>query len=108
MPAIAAMPRVDTLRTATPRPGLWRQIREDVVCVKARDPAARFTLEIVLTYPGVHAVVWYRLANRLWRSRLRFPGADAVLVRPRGEQHRHPSRAPPSAAASSSTTAPAW
>jgi serine O-acetyltransferase len=55
------------------RPGLWRQIREDVVCVKARDPAARFTLEIVLTYPGVHAVVWYRFANRLWRRRARFP-----------------------------------
>lgn len=73
MPAIAAMPRVDVGRPAAPRPVLWRQIREDITCVKARDPAARFTLEIVLTYPGVHAVVWYRLANRLWRSRLRFP-----------------------------------
>ncbi|MGD0105932.1 MAG: serine O-acetyltransferase [Rhodopila sp.] len=56
----------------TPRAGLWRQICEDVVCVKARDPAARFTAEIVLTYPGVHAVVRYRFANRLWRSGFRF------------------------------------
>jgi serine O-acetyltransferase len=56
----------------TPRLGLWRQIQEDVDCVKARDPAARFTLEIVLTYPGVHAVLWHRVANRLWRGRFRF------------------------------------
>src|SRR5258708_7559605 len=55
-----------------PRLSLWRQIREDVVCVKARDPAARFTLEIILAYPGVHAVLWYRVANRLWRRRCRF------------------------------------
>lgn len=53
-------------------PGLWRLIREDVACVKQRDPAARFTLEIVLTYPGIHAVVCYRIANRLWRAGARF------------------------------------
>lgn len=53
-------------------PGLWRLIREDVACVKQRDPAARFALEILLTYPGVHAVVWYRIANRLWRGGARF------------------------------------
>jgi serine O-acetyltransferase len=40
--------------------------------VKVRDPAARFTLEILITYPGVHAVLWYRVANRLWRRRFRF------------------------------------
>jgi len=50
----------------------WRLVREDIDCVKARDPAARFVVEIILTYPGVHAVLWYRLANRLWRWRLRF------------------------------------
>ncbi|BAF89386.1 serine O-acetyltransferase [Azorhizobium caulinodans ORS 571] len=55
------------------RPGLWRQIREDVACVKSRDPAARGTLEILLTYPGVHAVIWYRLAHRLWRANVKFP-----------------------------------
>lgn len=54
------------------RPGLWRQIREDVACVKSRDPAARATVEIVLTYPGVHAVIWHRLAHRLWRGKAKF------------------------------------
>lgn len=52
---------------------LWTLIREDVACVKARDPAARYAAEVVLTYPGVHAVIFYRLSNRLWKSGLRFP-----------------------------------
>ncbi len=53
-------------------PSLWAMIREDVACVKARDPAARFTAEIVLTYPGVHAIVWHRLAHALWTRGHRF------------------------------------
>ncbi|WP_235867035.1 serine O-acetyltransferase [Roseibium marinum] len=52
---------------------LWSQLGEDIGCVKARDPAARHTYEIVLTYPGVHAVIAHRLANRLWTKGLRFP-----------------------------------
>jgi serine O-acetyltransferase len=60
------------MASALPRIGLWRQLREDIACVKARDPAARFALEVALIYPGVHAVLWHRIAHRLWRSRLRF------------------------------------
>lgn len=52
---------------------LWTVMREDVACVTARDPAARFTLEILLTYPGVHAVIWHRLAHGLWGAGWRFP-----------------------------------
>ncbi len=52
---------------------LWRQIADDVRCVAARDPAAGSQLEIVLTYPGVHAVIWHRFAHRLWRAGLGFP-----------------------------------
>jgi serine O-acetyltransferase len=47
--------------------GLWAQWREDVSCVFARDPAARSVFEVVLTYPGVHAVLWHRINHRLWR-----------------------------------------
>ena len=54
-------------------PGLWRQIIEDIDCVFARDPAARSRIEILLTYPGVHALLWQRIANRLWRWGLKFP-----------------------------------
>jgi serine O-acetyltransferase len=53
-------------------PPFWRLIREDIACVRTRDPAARGRLETLLTYPGVHAVIWHRLANRLWLSEFRF------------------------------------
>src|SRR5512138_671831 len=40
--------------------------------VRRRDPAARSALEIVLTYPGVHAVALHRLSHALWeRARLK-------------------------------------
>jgi serine O-acetyltransferase len=42
-----------------------------IQAAKERDPAARSSLEILLTYAGVHAIGWHRLANRLWRSRLK-------------------------------------
>lgn len=65
----------DTAARTPPRPStsLFAEIAEDVACVRARDPAARFAAEILLTYPGVHAVIWHRLANRLWRAGSRFP-----------------------------------
>ncbi len=54
-------------------PSLVRQLVEDVTCVGGRDPAARSHVEVLLTYPGVHALLWHRLAHRLWGSGLRFP-----------------------------------
>ncbi|MDR3536320.1 MAG: serine O-acetyltransferase [Acetobacteraceae bacterium] len=53
-------------------PGLWASLRGDVGCVRARDPAARHTVEILITYPGVHAVLMHRVAHRLWRRGWRF------------------------------------
>lgn len=44
---------------------MWR-LREDVRAVAARDPAARTTLEIVLTYPGLHAIWMHRISHWLW------------------------------------------
>ncbi len=41
-------------------------IRRDVRAVLERDPAARSTLEVLLCYPGVHALAFHRLAHRLW------------------------------------------
>jgi serine O-acetyltransferase len=54
-------------------PGLWSSIVADVRCVRARDPAARYTAEILITYPGVHAVLMHRVAHRLWKKGWRFP-----------------------------------
>lgn len=47
---------------------LRQQWTEDIRCVFERDPAARSTLEILLTYPGVHALLMHRLCHRLWLS----------------------------------------
>ncbi|MBF0471137.1 MAG: serine O-acetyltransferase [Gammaproteobacteria bacterium] len=49
------------------RPSLRALIGDDIRCVFHRDPAARNRLEVMTTYPGVHAVVLYRLAHRLWQ-----------------------------------------
>jgi serine O-acetyltransferase len=59
--------------TALAAPGLWATLREDLDCVFQRDPAARSTLEVLTTYPGVHAILTHRLSHRLWRAGWRFP-----------------------------------
>jgi serine O-acetyltransferase len=41
---------------------------------KERDPAARNSLEILLTYSGVHAIGWHRLAHSLWQMGLKTLG----------------------------------
>ena len=46
-------------------------MREDIRTARLRDPAARSGLEVFLTSVGLHAVWWYRIANRLWHWRLR-------------------------------------
>jgi serine O-acetyltransferase len=42
------------------------QIREDIREVFARDPAARNWLEVILTYPGLHAIWIHRIAHRFY------------------------------------------
>ncbi len=41
-------------------------IREDIANALTRDPAARNSLEVFLTYPGLHAVWGHRMAHWLW------------------------------------------
>ena len=52
---------------------LTAHMREDVGCVFERDPAARTRFEVLTTYPGVHALLAYRIAHRLWRKGWRYP-----------------------------------
>ena len=47
---------------------MFKSLREDVSCVFDRDPAARTRLEIMLLYPGLHAVWLHRISHRLWRG----------------------------------------
>lgn len=46
---------------------------EGIDAIMARDPAARSRLEVLLCYPGLHAVAFHRLAHRLWGWHLRLP-----------------------------------
>ncbi|ACB59561.1 MULTISPECIES: serine O-acetyltransferase [Exiguobacterium] len=46
------------------------RMREDIRNVFKQDPAARSTIEVVLTYPGLHAVWMHRLAHRMWKMNL--------------------------------------
>jgi serine O-acetyltransferase len=45
---------------------MFSRIREDIRSVFERDPAARNTLEVLTTYPGIHAVLFHRLNHAIW------------------------------------------
>ncbi len=45
------------------------RIREDIAAAFTRDPAARSLLEVILCYPGLHALWLHRVAHFLYRRR---------------------------------------
>ena len=45
---------------------MFNTIGADVRAIFERDPAVRSRLEVVLCYPGFHAVLFYRVAHALW------------------------------------------
>ena len=45
-----------------------KTMREDIQSVLDRDPAARSVLEILLCYPGLHAIWMHRFSHRLWKG----------------------------------------
>ena len=49
----------------------FHEIREDFRAILQRDPAARSGLEVVLCYPSIHAMFWYRIAHMLHRHHLK-------------------------------------
>src|SRR5579875_177175 len=53
---------------------LLSRTREDIDAVFRHDPAARTVLEVVLTYPGLHAIWHHRVAHWLWERRLKLLG----------------------------------
>ena len=46
---------------------MFKKLKEDMAIVFERDPAARSYLEILTTYPGVHAILFHRLAHQVWK-----------------------------------------
>ncbi|MBZ0309235.1 MAG: serine O-acetyltransferase [Anaerolineae bacterium] len=50
---------------------MLRTIRDDIRSVLERDPAAYHWLQVILFYPGLHAVWLHRLAHGFWRRQFR-------------------------------------
>ena len=66
---------------------IWR----DITAVKERDPAARSTAEVILCYPGLHAVWGHRITHWLWQRRAKFAARFlAELVRKMTGVEIHP------------------
>ena len=47
---------------------MFAVIREQIDTIFREDPAAKSVIEIVLCYPGFHAILLHRLAHRLYRA----------------------------------------
>lgn len=53
--------------------GFWKGVKEDIENVLELDPAARSKVEVVLTYPGLHALWMHRAAHGLWTRGMNLP-----------------------------------
>ncbi|MGL1283106.1 serine O-acetyltransferase, partial [Vibrio parahaemolyticus] len=45
---------------------MFRRVKENIEAIFNQDPAARSRLEVVLCYPGFHAVTTHQLSHMLW------------------------------------------
>ena len=52
---------------------MFDRLRDDIRTVMERDPAARSSWEVILCYPGVHALAFHRLAHAIWRRGFTVP-----------------------------------
>lgn len=51
---------------------MLKGLKTDIRAIRERDPAARSSLEVLLLYSGLHALMWYRWSHFLYRHRLFF------------------------------------
>jgi len=49
---------------------MFNRIRKDIQAALERDPAARSSIEVLLCYPGLHALILHRIAHSLWHAGL--------------------------------------
>ena len=73
---------------------MFKTIQEDVHSVLERDPAARNALEVLLCYPGLHAIWAHRIAHKLWQGGFKLIARNAqpddlpaVLLNGRRQRH---------------------
>jgi len=53
---------------------VFKRLREDIDSIRARDPAAHSRFEVLLCYPGLHAVTVHRLSHWCWKRGARVLG----------------------------------
>ncbi|SDZ25524.1 serine O-acetyltransferase [Proteiniborus ethanoligenes] len=51
---------------------MFKHLKLDINAVKERDPAAKSTLEILLCYPGLHAIMFHRVAHWFYNKKFFF------------------------------------
>ncbi len=51
---------------------MFKLMKEDVAVVFEQDPAARSYLEVILTYSGLHAIWWHRIAHAFYKRKFYF------------------------------------
>jgi len=47
---------------------MFKTIREQIDTIFREDPAAKSVLEVILCYPGFHAILLHRIAHRLYKA----------------------------------------
>ena len=70
--------------------GFLQYVREEIEVIRERDPAIKSNSEVFL-YPSFRAILWYRLAHRLYRKK-HFFWQDGF---PREQRERRGSRSIP-------------
>ena len=53
---------------------MFDRLREDIACIRERDPAARSSWEVLTCYPGLHALVMHLWAHACWRAGFKWLG----------------------------------
>lgn len=51
---------------------MFTRLREDIATIRERDPAARSAWEVLTCYPGMHALMFHRVAHACWRTNRRW------------------------------------
>ena len=52
---------------------VFKRLKDDIDGIIARDPAARSRLEVLLCYPGLHALLLHRVAHFVWKEGMPLP-----------------------------------
>lgn len=51
---------------------MWKELKADITAALERDPAARSRIEVIVTYPSVHALFFFRIGHGLWKRNWKF------------------------------------